>query len=92
MSSERTTHKISVLSCCLYFFSLMNVQLPLPNKRPHGTIVTLGETQKSWEEVDRLTQNKRLKGVLDVCETLKVPPSALAEPSRPPPALGPAET
>jgi len=70
----------------------LNIQLPQAKKRPHNTIVTLGETRKSWEDVDRRTQNKRLRVALDVCETLKVPPSALAEPSRPTPALGPAET
>ena len=52
----------------------------------------MGETRKSWEDVDRRTQNKRLKVALEVCEKLKVPPSALAEPSPSPCPLGPQET
>jgi len=92
MLSERFTHKIYGLSCCLYFFSVLNVQISLPRKRPLGTVVTLGETRKSWEEVDRRTQNKRLKIALGVCETLKIPPSMLAEPVSSPTPVGPQET
>ena len=92
MSSEGTTHKISVPCCCFYFFSVLNLQPSLPQKRRRETIVTLGETRKSWEDVDKRTQNKRLKIALDLCEALKVPPSAFAEPCPSPSPLGPQET
>ena len=71
---------------------MLKLQFPLPKKRPQGTVITLGKTRKSWEDVDKRTQNKRLKIALDVCETLKVPPSALAEPSPSPSPFGPQET
>jgi len=71
---------------------VLKLQFPLPKKRPQGTVITLGKTRKSWEDVDKRTQNKRLKIALDVCETLKVPPSALAEPSPSPSPFGPQET
>jgi len=71
---------------------VLNVQISQPKKRPHDTVVTLGEARKSWENVDRRTQNKRLRVALDVCEKLKVPPSVLAEPSVSPTVLSPEET
>ena len=86
------TNNIFAYSCCLYFFCVLYVQPATPQKRPRGTLVTLGETRKSWDDIDTRTQSKRIKVVLDVCETLKVPPSALAEPSPSPSPLGPAET
>ena len=42
--------------------------------------------------MDKRTQNKRMKVVLDVCDKLKVPPSALAEPPPAPSPLNPQET
>lgn len=54
--------------------------------------MVLEETRKSWEEVGKRTQEKRRRVVLDVCEKMKVPPSALAEPSQSPLPLSPEET
>ena len=59
------------------------------HKRPRETVVVLEETRKSWDEVDRRTQAKRRQVVLDVCDRMKVPPSAVANPS---PSLCPAAT
>ena len=55
-------------------------------------MVTLEETRKSWDEVDKRTKEKRRKVVLDVCEKMKVPPSAVRDPSPSPPPLDPQET
>ena len=52
----------------------------------------LGETRKSWDEVNRRTQEKRRRVVLDVCEKMGVPPSAVADSPPSPPPLGPNET
>ena len=71
---------------------MLNLQPVTPTKRPRETVVTLGETRKSWDDVDKRTQNKRLKVAMDVCGKLKIPPSALAEPSPSPSPLGPQET
>ena len=54
--------------------------------------MTLEETRKSWDEVDRKTQEKRRRVVLNVCEQLRVPPATVADPSPSPPPLGPEET
>ena len=64
----------------------------LPKKRQRGTSITLEETRKSWDEVDKRTQEKRLRVVLDVCDRMKVPPFAVAAPPSSPLPLGPDET
>jgi len=64
----------------------------MPAKRPRETVVTIGETRKSWDDVDKRTQNKRIKVALDVCDKLKVPPSVLADPSAPAVVLSPEAT
>jgi len=81
-----------VLSWCLYFFCVLNVQIPPPKKRPRETIVTWGETRKPWDDVGRRTQEKRRRVVLDVCERMKVPPCAMADPHPSPPRLTADET
>ena len=73
-------------------FRVPILQVPPARKRPRGTMVTLEETRKSWDEVNTRTQAKRLQVVLDVCERMKVPPSAMADPPPSPPPLGPKET
>ena len=55
-------------------------------------MVVLGETRKYWDDIDKRTRAKRLKVALEVCEKLKVPPFALAEPSLSPVVLSPEET
>ncbi len=64
----------------------------MPKKRPRETPITIPETRKSFEEIDKKYQNKRLRLVLDVCEKMKVPPEALVDPSPPPLPLTPEET
>ena len=92
MCNEHSTHKMFVPYCCLYFFSHFTIQTMNPRKRPRGTVMTLEETRKSWDEVNTRTQAKRLQVVLDVSERMKVSPSAMADPPPSPPPLGPKET
>jgi len=68
------------------------VQPATQAKRPRGNIFALGEIRKHWDDVDKRTQNKRIKLALVVCGKLKVPPSALADPSAPPVVLSPEAT
>ena len=87
-SSGYLTFPLWALLLLVFYLSSI-VQAPCTRKRPRGTVLTLEETRKSWDEVDRRIQEKRRRVVLDVCEQIKIPPSAVADPS---PSLGPEET
>jgi hypothetical protein len=64
----------------------------MSKKRPHEIQITLPETRKCFDQVDKRTQNKRIRIALDVCDKMKVPPSALVEPSTSPYGLTAEET
>ena len=59
MPSECFTQKISGPYHCLYFFSVLKLQSPRVKKRLLDTVVTLGETRKPWDEVDRQAHSEQ---------------------------------